>query len=135
MAYGEFTIASVQETFNLSMDERQSLFADVQPTEQLYIQAPVMTIIEAKNENIIGGLGQCIASMVAAQIFNQQSSRRIHKPIHEIYGAVTTGTNWRFLKLKNQTVLLDKTEYYIRDIDKILGILIYPWLHCLEAIA
>ncbi|MFN5964536.1 MAG: hypothetical protein ACK46E_05245, partial [Pseudanabaena sp.] len=27
--------------------------------EQLYISAPVTTIVEAKNENIIGGIGQC----------------------------------------------------------------------------
>jgi hypothetical protein len=90
--------------------------------EQLYIKAPVMTVVEAKNENIVGGLGQCIASMVAAQIFNQNSQ----ESITEIYGAVTTGTNWRFLKLKEQTVYLDKTEYYIREVNKILGILIHP---------
>lgn len=90
--------------------------------EQLYIQAPVVMIVEAKNENIVGGMGQCMASMVAAQIFNQQTS----KPIDEIYGAVTTGTNWRFLKLTDQTLCVDKTEYYIRDVDKILGILMRP---------
>jgi hypothetical protein len=60
--------------------------------------------------------------MVAAQIFNQNSQ----ESITEIYGAVTTGTNWRFLKLKEQTVYLDKTEYYIREVNKILGILIHP---------
>lgn len=81
-----------------------------------------MFVIEAKNENIIGGIGQCIASMIAAQIFNHQSETNIH----EIYGAVTTGTNWRFLKLQNQQVWLDKTEYYIREVDKILGILMQP---------
>ncbi len=61
--------------------------------EQLYISAPVTTIVEANNENIIGGLGQCIAEMVAAQIFNQQSGNNIET----IYGVVTSGTNWRFL--------------------------------------
>jgi hypothetical protein len=61
--------------------------------EQLYISAPVTTIVEAKNENIIGGMGQCIAEMVAAQIFNQQSGNNIET----IYGVVTSGTNWRFL--------------------------------------
>lgn len=98
--------------------------------EQLYIQAPVVMIVEAKNENIVGGMGQCMASMVAAQLFNQQTS----KPMDEIYGAVTTGTNWRFLKLIDQTLWIDKTEYYIRDVDKILGILMLPATHLLKPV-
>jgi len=40
--------------------------------EQFYLEAPVVTIVEAKNENITGGLGQCIASMYAAAIFNER---------------------------------------------------------------
>ncbi|EKQ67353.1 hypothetical protein OsccyDRAFT_3613 [Leptolyngbyaceae cyanobacterium JSC-12] len=90
--------------------------------EQLYIQAPVVMIVEAKNENIVGGMGQCMASMVAAQVFNQRTG----KPIDEIYGAVTTGTSWRFLKLVGQTLWVDRSEYYIREVDKILGILMLP---------
>lgn len=56
--------------------------------EQFFVGAPVITIVEAKNENIIGGLGQCVTEMVAAQIFNQRQSLDI--PI--IYGVVTSGT-------------------------------------------
>jgi hypothetical protein len=99
--------------------------------EQLYIQSPVMMVVEAKNENIIGGLGQCMAAMVAAQRFNQQTG----PAISEIFGTVTTGTNWRFLKLRNHTVWLDNTEYYIRDIDKILGILMHATDQALTAMA
>lgn len=81
--------------------------------------APVVIIVEAKKENINGGLGQCIAEMIAARIFNERQSLDI--PV--IYGAVTSGTNWRFLKLEEQVVSIDLTEYYLRDIKKILGIL------------
>jgi hypothetical protein len=90
--------------------------------EQLYITSPVIEITEAKNEDIISGLGQCIASMVAAQLFNQQSGNNIDV----IYGAVTTGTAWRFLTLRDQVVSIDAIEYYIKEVDKILGILIQP---------
>lgn len=55
--------------------------------EQLTINVPVVVIIEAKNENIKGGLGQCAAAMLAAQLFNQQEGNEIRK----ISGAVTTG--------------------------------------------
>jgi hypothetical protein len=89
--------------------------------EQLFIRAPVMTIVEAKNENLKSGFAQCIAAMIAAQIFNQQENN--DTPI--IYGAVTIGTTWRFLSIENNIVNIDLSEYYIqRDLEKILGILV-----------
>jgi len=87
--------------------------------EQLFIAAPALMLVEAKNENLKGGLGQCLAEMVAAQIFNQREGNTIPT----IYGAVTTGTNWLFLRLTGQTVEIDLTEYYLVQIDQILGIL------------
>ncbi len=33
--------------------------------EQLFITSPIITIVEAKNENIKIGLGQCVAEMIA----------------------------------------------------------------------
>lgn len=91
--------------------------------EQLIITQPVVTIVEAKRENIVGGLGQCIAAMVAAQQFNQRSARSVQT----IYGCVTTGTNWKFLKLHEQIVYIDSLEYYINQIEQILGILMQPF--------
>jgi hypothetical protein len=88
--------------------------------QQLMISAPVVAIVEAKNEDIKAGLGQCIAEMVAAQTFNQQENNQIEK----IYGIVTSGEIWKFLELTQQTVAIDLTDYYINNIDKILGILL-----------
>src|SRR5436305_14848610 len=62
--------------------------------EQLAIEAPVVTIVEAKNENIKQGIVQCIAEMVAAQKFNGQQGN----PVRTIYGALTTGSIWKFLR-------------------------------------
>ena len=87
--------------------------------ELLIVTAPVVIIVEAKKENINGGLGQCVAEMLAARIFNEREGNQIST----IYGAVTSGTNWRFLKLKEQVIEIDLTEYYLRDVNKILGIL------------
>jgi hypothetical protein len=111
--------------FNIDKDRGLTGFCDFILScspEQLYITSPVIEITEAKNEDIISGLGQCIASMVAAQLFNQQSGNNIDV----IYGAVTTGTAWRFLTLRDQVVSIDAIEYYIKEVDKILGILIQP---------
>ena len=96
-------------------------------SEQYFLTAPVITIVEAKNENIIRGLGQCVASMVGAQLFNQRSGN----PVKVIYGAVTTGTNWKFLTLEEKIVRIDAGEYYIKEVDKILGIILQPFRECL----
>ncbi len=88
-------------------------------SELLLVRAPVIIIVEAKKENLNGGLGQCVAEMLAARIFNERQENNIPA----IYGAVTSGTNWKFLKLKDQVIQIDLTEYYLRDINKILGIL------------
>ncbi len=88
--------------------------------EQLYIDTPVITIVEAKNENINSGLGQCIAEMYAAQLFNQQENHAIEF----IYGVVTTGDEWKFIKLQDRIAYIDKETYYINDIKKIIKILI-----------
>ncbi len=87
--------------------------------EQYEITSPVMTIVEAKNESIKSGLGQCIATMIAAQLFNQRQGI----VLDYIYGAVTTGTDWKFLKLCERTIFIDKNDYFIKEIEKILGIL------------
>ena len=86
---------------------------------QLMLKAPVVVVVEAKKENINGALGQCIAEMWAAKLFNQQHQNDI--PI--IYGAATTGNDWKFLRLSDRLVEIDLTEYQLSNIDKILGIL------------
>lgn len=87
--------------------------------EQLVITSPVITIVEAKNENIESGLGQCMAEMIAAQIFNQRKG----KSVSTILGAVTTGSSWKFMQLQEQTIEVDLNEYFINQVGKILGIL------------
>ena len=94
-------------------------------SEEMYaISSPVVTLVEAKNDLITGGIGQCIAEMIAAQIFNQNQDNQVET----IYGVVTTGTAWLFLKLEEKTVYIDNQEYYINNLGKIMGILV----NCLE---
>ncbi len=90
-----------------------------QSPEQLFLKAPVIAVVEAKNENIIGGLGQCIAEMIAARLFNEQQN----SPLDAVYGVVTTGQVWKFLKLSQQTVFIDRDDYFINAPAKLMGIL------------
>lgn len=87
---------------------------------QLVIGAPIITIVEAKKEDIISGLGQCVSEMLGAQLFNEREGNEIKT----IYGVVTSGTIWRFLKLEDKVIYIDVVEYYIKDVKKIIGILL-----------
>jgi hypothetical protein len=96
--------------------------------EQITVQAPVLAVVEAKNESIKVGLGQCMAEMLAAQRFNER--RGLLLP--SVYGVVTTGSVWKFMRLRGTTVTLDDTEYYIKEPDRILGILVFMVREALE---
>lgn len=87
--------------------------------QQPQILAPVVVICEAKKESADDGLGQCVAGMVGAQRFNQ----RANTPVDAVYGCLTTGSDWRFLRLAGTTLEYDTKLYKLADADRILGIL------------
>lgn len=89
--------------------------------ELLEIEAPAVIIVEAKRADLKTGIGQCVAEMVAAQRFNQAKE----EPLPAIYGCVSSGTQWRFLKLAGQIVTIDLTDYPLPPVEMILGILVW----------
>ena len=118
--YGIFVFSG--KDFNVDSDRGLAGYCDFlvsRSPESISIQAPVCTIVEAKKEDINGGIAQCIAEMVAAQIFNERKGAAIDR----IYGVVTSGMAWRFLILEGTVARIDRLEYYVSQVDKILGIL------------
>jgi len=108
--------------FNVDKEKGLTGFCDFiisNSPEQFYLDSPVIAITEAKNENIISGLGQCIAEMYASRIYNEKEGY----DLPSVYGAVTTGDEWKFIKLVNDTAYIDTDNYYINDVEKIIGIL------------
>jgi hypothetical protein len=108
--------------FNVDLEKGLTGFCDFlisRSPEQLLIEAPVFAVVEAKNDNIQSGLGQCMAEMLAAQLFNERKGNEIKT----IYGAVTTGSIWKFMKLEGQVIEIDLNEYFLNNVGKILGIL------------
>ncbi|BAY93432.1 MULTISPECIES: hypothetical protein [unclassified Tolypothrix] len=89
--------------------------------EQLTVEAPAIVIVEAKKSDLKSGLGQCIAEMVAAQKFNEAKGQSMTA----VYGTVSSGTQWRFLKLEGQTVTIDFTDYPLPPIETILSFLVW----------
>jgi hypothetical protein len=89
--------------------------------EQLTVEAPVIVIVEAKKADLKSGLGQCIAEMVAAQRFNEAKKQSFTA----VYGTVTSGTQWRFLKLEGQTVTIDLMDYFLPPVESIVSFLVW----------
>ena len=92
-ARSEFIIAPVLQAFRRSNMERFSIFSGYEfnidksielngfcdfiltrSPLQSVLTAPLVAIVEAKNDNLRSGLGQCVAAMVAAREFNSQAA-------------------------------------------------------------
>ena len=86
--------------------------------QQLELTAPACVLVEAKREDIIAGIPQCIAEMVAAQRFN-----RANGTDDPVFGAVATGILWRFMRLDGATASVDSIEYPIINPKPIFSIL------------
>jgi hypothetical protein len=83
------------------------------------LRAPVLTVVEAKKNDIEAGLGQCVAQMVAAQLYNERSGQ----VLPAIYGCVTTGEAWQFLRLVGSVVTIGQGRLYIDNVGGILAAL------------
>jgi hypothetical protein len=90
-----------------------------QTGNELIIDAPVITLVEAKKGVLKDGWGQCIAEMVAARKFNENRG----KSIKHIYGVVTSGSLWHFFQMQGDIVFLDPNEYPLSPVDQLLAIL------------
>ncbi len=110
------------EEFNVDKERGLNGFCDFllsRSTISSIIEAPIVMLVEAKKGELDVGLGQCTAEMVAAQIFNSEEEKAI--PV--VYGCVTSGKLWQFLKLENNDLTLDLSEYPVTPVERILGIL------------
>ena len=83
------------------------------------LRSPLFTIVEAKRDDVESGVGQCVAQMVGTQRFNQEHS----EDVGTIFGCVTTGEIWQFLRLEVTTLTIASDRFYIRNVDEILGCL------------
>ena len=86
---------------------------------QFSLKAPIIILVEAKKDDLLVGLGQCVAEMVAAQRFNAEQGNDLPR----VYGTITSGIDWLFLKLEGKQLYIDMAAYQIAQCDKILGIL------------
>jgi hypothetical protein len=110
------------EEFNVDQERGLNGFCDflfTKSVNRFSIEAPVLMLVEAKRGEIESGWGQCVAEMVAAQLYNRNQERSIQV----IYGCVTSGRLWQFFKLEENRITIDPSSYSLMPVQKILGIL------------
>ena len=110
----------------LNADEKRGLngYCDYvlafSPTARI-LQHPVVAVVEAKKEDLESGEGQCAAALVAVQMLNDRQNH----VLKAVYGIITTGSDWRILKLEGSTLMFNPTLYQLADLPALLGALIH----------
>ncbi len=109
---------------SLEVDRGRSLFGSCdfligRRADPFLLGSPLLAVVEAKNEDIPGNLGQCVAEMVAVRVLNERKGH----PLTVVHGAVTTGAEWLFLQLEGHAVTFDLRERFLDDVGPILGYL------------
>lgn len=95
------------------------IFAKAPGSKEL--TAPIVQVFEAKQGEIDKPkpLAQVSAQLIGSRVFNQKNNQIIEP----LYGVCTSGSEWLFLKLEGNTVIVDDTSYFINELPKLLGIL------------
>jgi hypothetical protein len=119
---GKITLLSGEQ---LNADKLQNLNGEVDfmflhIPYTVEVQSPVICITEAKlNQATEKSIPQAAAQMFGAQVFNKNHD----KPTETMYGAVTDGEKWIFLKLQNLVLTIDTERYVTKKLDELLGVL------------
>lgn len=68
-----------------------------------YLEAPIMTLVEAKDEDLEWGVAQCAAQIYGAYLYNKNEG----KEMSVLYGCATTGDDWQFIRFENSIFYID----------------------------
>ena len=131
MTYADFTLKSVESRFGVT-SRTGPLFRGRHPVDvpdwlasllgrspdAPEVRSPLAAVVEAKKNDIESGLGQCVAQLIGARIFNEREGL----PAEALHGCITTGEIWQFLRLEGPDVLVDTRRYFLVEVSEILGI-------------
>lgn len=84
------------------------------------LSCPLLMIVEAKKQDFDEGLPQCAAQLLGARKFNEKHGN----PDRILYGSVTTGSEWLFLRLTENEIQINPDRYQISNLSQILGVLV-----------
>ena len=81
-----------------------------------YIESPIISLVESKNEDMEYGRAQCAAQLYGAKLYNEAEGKDI--PI--LHGCATDGVEWQFLRFENNTFYIDNRIY--TNLNELLGV-------------
>jgi len=87
-------------------------------THTFDVNYPIIQVVEAKKNDVEIGVPQCAAQMLGAQKYNE---KRRNTKSNIIYGCVTTGDDWIFMRLTDKIEIDDK-KYYLGNLNELLGV-------------
>jgi len=118
-----FTIFSNE---NFDVDKQRSLngsadYLICQSDNTYTVVAPVIAMVESKRNDVADGLGQCIAELYAAALFNQKRKQ----PQNLLYGIVSNGRDWLFgeYDVPTHTFTYNPNPFSWQNLPAIIGIL------------
>jgi hypothetical protein len=114
-----FTIYSGE---NLAADEARGLkgecdFILAKDIHSYSINYPIIQIVEAKKGDLDLGVPQCAAQMIGAKVFNEKKGVQLER----IYGCVTNGHEWLFMKLEGE-LFIDERPFYLVKLNELLAV-------------
>ncbi len=92
-------------------------FIVAKDTGSFDMNTPIFQVVEAKKNDVEIGIPQCAAQMIGAKMYNE----RKNKQTKVMYGCVTTGDDWLFMKLTDK-IEIDNQKYYLGNLPQLLGI-------------
>jgi hypothetical protein len=81
-----------------------------------YIESPIISLAESKNEDMEYGRAQCAAQLYGAKLYNEAEG----KDIAVLYGCATDGVEWQFMRFENNIFYIDNKIY--TNLNEILGV-------------
>ncbi len=81
-----------------------------------YIESPIISLAESKNEDMEYGRAQCAAQLYGAKLYNEAEG----KDIPVLYGCATDGVEWQFLRFESNIFYIDNRIY--TNLNEILGV-------------
>lgn len=84
--------------------------------KSVYLESPMISLVEAKDEDMEYGIAQCAAQLYGAKLYNEMEGK--HIPF--LYGCATDGVEWRFIRFEGNIFYVDTKVY--TDLKEILGV-------------
>ena len=110
----------------INADERMGLNGEIDflfnyrphsPTPEV----PIFSITESKIGLLHKAWGQAAAQMLGVFVINE----KLNHPLEIVFGTVTDGNSWQFMKLENKIIYIDSRVYTLTELPIILGIFQY----------